>query len=99
MIILTGDSQEGSQRIAEEIGIETVIGDVRPDQKAETIKELQSENKIVAMLGDGINDAAALAQAEVGMAMGQGSDIALDSADFVLVRNDVSDAISALDLL
>ena len=98
LIILTGDSQEAGQRIAEEIGIQTVIGDVRPDQKAETIKELQSENKIVAMLGDGINDAAALAQAEVGMAMGQGSDIALDSADFVLVRNDVSDAISALDL-
>ena len=96
--MLTGDSQEAGERIAEEVGISKVFGNVRPDEKAEKVKSLQAEQKIVAMLGDGINDAAALAQADVGMAMGQGADIALDSADFVLVRNDVSDAISALSL-
>lgn len=98
LIMLTGDSQEAGERIAEEVGISKVFGNVRPDEKADKVKSLQAEQKIVAMLGDGINDAAALAQADVGMAMGQGADIALDSADFVLVRNDVSDAISALSL-
>ena len=98
LVMLTGDSQEAGERIAEEVGISKVFGNVRPDEKAEKVKSLQAEQKIVAMLGDGINDAAALAQADVGMAMGQGADIALDSADFVLVRNDVSDAISALSL-
>ena len=98
VIMLTGDRDETAQQIAKECGITTVVSNVRPDEKADYISKLQQDGACVAMVGDGINDAAALATADVGIAMGAGSDIALDSADIVLVRNDLLDAVSALEL-
>jgi heavy metal translocating P-type ATPase len=98
VIMLTGDRDETAQQIAKECGITTVVSNVRPDEKAEYISTLQQAGACVAMVGDGVNDAAALATADVGIAMGAGSDIALDSADIVLIRNDLLDAVSALEL-
>ena len=98
VIMLTGDNQNSANTIAEKVGITNVIANVKPDQKANHISSLQENGHIVAMLGDGINDAAALSQANIGLAMGAGSDIALDAADFVIVRNDLIDAVSSLDL-
>ena len=98
VIMLTGDRDETAQQIAKECGIPTVVSNVRPDEKADYISKLQKDGACVAMVGDGINDAAALATADVGIAMGAGSDIALDSADIVLIRNDLLDAVSALEL-
>ena len=98
VIMLTGDNRYSADSIANEVGIVKVVANIKPDQKASEIKTLQDDGKIVAMLGDGINDAAALSQANIGLAMGAGSDIALDAADFVLVRNDLIDAVSSIDL-
>ncbi len=98
VIMLTGDNTNSASTIAEKVGIEKVIANVKPDQKAEHIKSLQLKDKKVIMIGDGINDAAALTVADVGIAMGAGSDIALDAADFVLVRNDLIDAVSSIEL-
>ena len=98
VIMLTGDNTNSASTIAEKVGIEKIIANVKPDQKAEHIKSLQLKNKKVIMIGDGINDAAALTVADVGIAMGAGSDIALDAADFVLVRNDLIDAVSSIEL-
>jgi P-type E1-E2 ATPase len=98
VIMLTGDNQNSANSMAEKVGIENIIANVKPDQKADHIASLQQKGRVVAMLGDGINDAAALSQADVGLAMGAGSDIALDAADFVIVRDDLIDAVSSLDL-
>ena len=98
VIMLTGDNENSAKSIAEEVGIETVIANVKPDKKADQIKSLQQDGKNVIMIGDGINDAAALSIANVGIAMGAGSDIALDAADFVLIRNDLIDAVSSVEL-
>jgi len=98
VVMLTGDRIEAAEQIAKECGIEEVVANVRPDEKAQFITSLKEKGKHVAMIGDGINDAAALAVADVGIAMGAGSDIALESADIVLLRNDLMDAISALEL-
>jgi len=98
VIMLTGDRQEAADALAEKIGIETVLAGVKPHEKAHHILRLQDEGRSVAMVGDGINDAAALSAADVGIAMGAGSDIALDAADFVLLRNDLIDAVSSLSL-
>lgn len=98
VIMLTGDREEAAQTVAEEVGIETVIAAVKPDEKAHQIAALQAKGRTVAMVGDGINDAAALSMADVGLAMGAGSDIALDAADFVLLRNDLIDAVASLNL-
>lgn len=98
VIMLTGDREEAAQIIAQKVGIEQVIAGVKPDEKADHIKRLQNQGKTVAMIGDGINDAAALTVADVGLAMGAGSQIALESADIVLVRDDLIDAVSALQL-
>lgn len=98
VIMLTGDRVEAAEQIAKECGITEVIANVRPDEKAAYITSLKEQGKHVAMVGDGINDAAALAVADVGIAMGAGSDIALESADIVLLRNDLMDAMSALEL-
>ena len=97
VIMLTGDREEVAQSVGDAVGISTIIAGVKPDQKAEHIKQLQ-EGGVVAMIGDGINDAAALALADVGIAMGAGSQIALESADIVLVRNDLADAVAAMEL-
>jgi heavy metal translocating P-type ATPase len=98
VIMLTGDRVEAAEQVAKECGIEHVVAGVRPDEKAVFINSLKEQGKHVAMIGDGINDAAALASADVGIAMGAGSDIALESADVVLLRNDLMDAMSALEL-
>ncbi|HIG03633.1 MAG TPA: copper-translocating P-type ATPase [Candidatus Poseidoniales archaeon] len=98
VVMLTGDRKEPAEHIAKQIGISKVIAEVKPDDKANVIATLQKEGKVVAMVGDGINDAAALTMADVGLAMGAGSEVALESADIVLVRDDLLDAISALDL-
>jgi len=98
VIMLTGDRIEAAEQIAKECGIQEVVANVRPDEKAAFISSLKEQGKHVAMIGDGINDAAALTVADVGIAMGAGSDIALESADIVLLRNDLMDAMSALEL-
>ena len=98
VIMLTGDNQDSAASIANQVGIERVISGVKPNEKAEQIKSLQSGDNKVIMIGDGINDAAALSTADVGIAMGAGSDIALDAADFVLIRNDLIDAVSSIEL-
>ena len=98
VVMLTGDNQQSAESIANQVGIDKVIFGVKPDEKAEQIKSLQSSGNKVIMIGDGINDAAALSTADVGIAMGAGSDIALDAADFVLIRNDLIDAVSSIEL-
>ncbi len=87
-ILLTGDNAEAASRIAAQVGIDRVVSDVLPAQKADQIKRLQAEGRIVAMVGDGVNDAAALAQADLGLAMGTGADAAIEAGDLTLVGGD-----------
>ena len=89
IVMLTGDSATTANAVAKKLGIDDVLADVLPDQKAEAVKRLQQQGRIVAMAGDGINDAPALAQAEVGIAMGTGTDVAMESADVTLVKGDL----------
>jgi Cu+-exporting ATPase len=98
VVMITGDHERTAQAIAREAGIERVIADVLPDQKADAVKELQQEFGCVAMVGDGINDAGALAQADVGIALGTGTDIAIESAEITLVRGDLSGVLDAIRL-
>ena len=98
VIMLTGDRAETALTISKEVGISMFEAEVKPDGKADFVKKLQTEGASVAMVGDGINDAAALAVADVGIAMGAGSDIALEAADIVLLRDDLLDVVSTLDL-
>lgn len=97
-IMLTGDGQVVAERIAAELGINTVIADVRPDGKVAAIAELQAGGAIVAMVGDGVNDAAALATADLGIAMASGSDIAVEASDITLMRSDPLAAADAIRL-
>jgi Cu+-exporting ATPase len=89
VVMLTGDTQATAEAVARTLGIDQVIAEVLPDQKAEVIRRLQAQGRIVAMAGDGVNDAPALAQAEVGIAMGTGTDIAMESAGVTLVKGDL----------
>ncbi|MGL4990218.1 MAG: heavy metal translocating P-type ATPase [Sarcina sp.] len=98
VVMLTGDNEKTAKAIAKELGISRIIADVLPHEKAAKVKEIQSEGKKVAMVGDGINDAPALAIADVGMAIGSGTDIAMESADIVLMRSDIMDVITAIQL-
>ena len=96
--MLTGDNRATAERIAKELGIGTVLADVLPGQKADQIKALQAQGKKVGMVGDGVNDAPALTQADVGFAIGAGTDVAMESADVVLMKSDPFDVLNAIAL-
>jgi Cu2+-exporting ATPase len=96
--LLTGDNAGTAQRIARELGIDIVLADVLPGQKADKVKELQAQGRKVGMVGDGINDAPALTQADVGFAIGAGTDVAIESADVVLMKSDPYDVVGAVGL-
>jgi Cu2+-exporting ATPase len=96
--MLTGDNAGTAQRIADDLGIDIVLADVLPGQKADKIKELQGQGLKVGMVGDGVNDAPALTQADVGFAIGAGTDVAIESADVVLMKSDPHDVVGAIEL-
>jgi Cu+-exporting ATPase len=95
LVMVTGDSRTTAQAIAGKLGIDEVVAEVRPDEKVDVIRRLQNEGRIVSMAGDGINDAPALAQANVGIAMGTGTDVAMESADVTLVKGDLTGIVRA----
>ena len=98
VVMLTGDNAMTAKRIAADLGIDTVLADVLPGQKAEKVKALQASGKKVGMVGDGVNDAPALTQADVGFAIGAGTDVAMESADVVLMKSDPYDIVGAIEL-
>lgn len=98
LVMLTGDHQTTAQAIAQEVGIDHVISQVMPEDKVAAVRQLQKEGQMVGMVGDGINDAPSLVQAEVGIAIGSGTDVAIESADIVLMHSDLMDVAKALQL-
>ena len=95
--MLTGDNEKTAKQVSEELGLDGYFAEVLPEQKQEKIKELQSEGRLVAMTGDGVNDAPALAQADVGIAIGSGTDVAAETADIILVNSNPEDVVSLID--
>jgi Cu+-exporting ATPase len=97
-VLLTGDNARAAKFIADSVGIDEVIAEVLPADKVDVVRRLQSEGGVVAMVGDGVNDAAALAQADLGLAMGTGTDVAIEASDLTLVRGDLRAAVDAIRL-
>ncbi|MGN0676100.1 MAG: HAD-IC family P-type ATPase, partial [Oscillospiraceae bacterium] len=97
-VMLTGDNSRTAKAVAGELDIDSFIAEVLPEEKAEHIKKLQQQGELVAMAGDGINDAVALTQADVGIAVGQGTDVAIECADIVLIKDDLRDVCKAIRL-
>ena len=98
IVMLTGDSRSTAQAVASQLGIDNFEAEILPDKKSEVVRRLQEEGRIVAMAGDGINDAPALAQADVGIAMGTGTDVAIESAGITLVKGDLAGIVRARKL-
>jgi Cu+-exporting ATPase len=96
--MLSGDNERTARAIAAELGIEQVIAEVLPADKAKVIRDLQGQGRVVAMVGDGVNDAPALAQADIGIAIGSGSDVAKETGGIILVKDDVRDVVTGIRL-
>ena len=98
VIMLTGDNRRTAEAVRQKLGISEVVAEVLPQDKEKKVSELKAQGHKVAMIGDGINDAPALAAADVGMAIGAGTDVAMESADIILMKNDLRDAVTAMKL-